>query len=82
MFVIEARGGDYSEAPVSAFDYQERAASQTVDFDAVSRGLGETWEILNSCHKPYPCGVVLFPVLDGCSKQMTRQIRCGYRVDI
>lgn len=23
VFVIEARGGDYSEAPVSAFDYQE-----------------------------------------------------------
>jgi FMN-dependent NADH-azoreductase len=23
VFVIEARGGDYSEAPVNAFDYQE-----------------------------------------------------------
>ncbi len=23
VFVIEARGGDYSEAPASAFDYQE-----------------------------------------------------------
>jgi 2-methylcitrate dehydratase PrpD len=42
------------------------AASQTVAFDAVTRGLGETWEVLQNCHKPYPCGVVLFPVLDAC----------------
>jgi 2-methylcitrate dehydratase PrpD len=42
------------------------AASQTVDFDAISRGLGKAWEVLANCHKPYPCGVVLFPVLDAC----------------
>ena len=27
-------------------------------------GLGETWEILKTSYKPYPCGFVLHPVLD------------------
>jgi 2-methylcitrate dehydratase PrpD len=29
-------------------------------------GLGERWEILNNTYKPYPCGVVLNSVIDGC----------------
>jgi len=32
--------------------------------DRIVDGLGETWEILNNTYKPYPCGVVLHPVLD------------------
>jgi 2-methylcitrate dehydratase PrpD len=36
------------------------------DFDAVTRGLGEEWEIGKVAYKPYPCGVVLNPVLDAC----------------
>jgi 2-methylcitrate dehydratase PrpD len=55
-----------AERPIEGKYGYARAASETVAFEAVSRGLGETWEILKSCHKPYPCGVVLFPVLDGC----------------
>lgn len=33
---------------------------------AISKGLGETWELSANTHKPYPCGVVLFPVIDAC----------------
>jgi 2-methylcitrate dehydratase PrpD len=33
---------------------------------AISKGLGETWELRANTHKPYPCGVVLFPVIDAC----------------
>jgi 2-methylcitrate dehydratase PrpD len=36
------------------------------DFGAVTRGLGEEWEISKVAYKPYPCGVVLNPVLDAC----------------
>ena len=32
----------------------------------IGAGLGETWEILANAYKPYPCGVVLFPVIDAC----------------
>jgi 2-methylcitrate dehydratase PrpD len=34
------------------------------DVDAVTRDLGTVWEISHNTYKPYPCGVVLFPVID------------------
>lgn len=40
--------------------------SETPDFDMVTHGLGDTWEISKVAYKPYPCGVVLNPVLDAC----------------
>jgi 2-methylcitrate dehydratase PrpD len=39
-------------------------ASDTVDLGKAVAGLGKSWEILANAYKPYPCGVVLFPVLD------------------
>ena len=36
------------------------------NLDAITQGLGETWELMANTHKPYPCGVVLFPVIDAC----------------
>ena len=33
---------------------------------AVVEGLGERWELLANTYKPYPCGVVLNPVIDAC----------------
>jgi 2-methylcitrate dehydratase PrpD len=41
-------------------------ASDTVDLAAMTDGLGERWEALDNAYKPYPCGVVLFPVIDAC----------------
>jgi 2-methylcitrate dehydratase PrpD len=41
-------------------------ASDTVDLGKALDGLGERWEILANAYKPYPCGVVLFPVIDAC----------------
>lgn len=41
-------------------------ASDTVDLPRMTAGLGKTWEILANAYKPYPCGVVLFPVIDAC----------------
>ena len=39
---------------------------QAPDPDAVTRDLGQQWEISKVAYKPYPCGVVLNPVLDAC----------------
>lgn len=36
------------------------------DLAGVTTGLGETWKILANTYKPYPCGVVLNPVIDAC----------------
>jgi 2-methylcitrate dehydratase PrpD len=41
-------------------------ASDTVDLGKITAGLGDKWEILDNAYKPYPCGVVLFPVIDAC----------------
>jgi 2-methylcitrate dehydratase PrpD len=42
------------------------ANSETVNLAAITDGLGERWHMLDNAYKPYPCGVVLFPVLDAC----------------
>lgn len=39
-------------------------ASDTVNLAKATDGLGQNWEILANACKPYPCGVVLFPVID------------------
>jgi len=38
---------------------------QDCDARRLVRGLGDSWEILHNTYKPYPCGVVLNPVIDG-----------------
>ncbi len=43
-----------------------RANSETVNIAALTDGLGERWDMLDNAYKPYPCGVVLFPVVDAC----------------
>ena len=40
--------------------------------DLIIQGLGEEWEINKVAYKPYPCGVVLNPVLDACLALSTR----------
>jgi 2-methylcitrate dehydratase PrpD len=32
----------------------------------ITEGLGERWEALRNTYKPYPCGIVLHPVIDAC----------------
>jgi 2-methylcitrate dehydratase PrpD len=34
--------------------------------DALLEGLGQRWEILANTYKPFPCGVVLNPVIEAC----------------
>ena len=36
------------------------------DFAAITTGLGARWELMNNTYKPYPCGVVLNPVIEAC----------------
>jgi 2-methylcitrate dehydratase PrpD len=40
--------------------------SETVNLARIGDGLGQSWEIAQNAYKPYPCGVVLFPVIDAC----------------
>lgn len=38
------------------------------DLDALAGGLGSRWEILRNTYKPYPCGIVIHPIIDACLK--------------
>lgn len=43
-----------------------RIATDEPKLGAVCDGLGDKWELLSNTYKPYPCGVVLNPVLEAC----------------
>ena len=36
------------------------------DLSKVTNGLGKTFEIRDNAYKPYPCGLVVHPTIDGC----------------
>ncbi len=36
------------------------------DFTHVTKGLGETFEVERNTYKPFACGVVIHPIIDGC----------------
>ena len=37
---------------------------ENANLEAITGRLGETWELASNAYKPYPCGVVLNPVID------------------
>lgn len=43
-----------------------RVMGDEARLDAVTEGLGARWELLSNAYKPYPCGVVLNPVIEAC----------------
>jgi 2-methylcitrate dehydratase PrpD len=63
--------GRYGFAPVT---------SDSVNLAAITDRLGESWEILANAYKPYPCGVVLFPVIDACLELRARHAPAPGRI--
>ena len=50
--------------------------AETPDLSALSDGLGERFEVLRNTYKPYPCGIVIHPIIDACL-----QLRREYAID-
>jgi len=44
--------------------YLNALAPSTIDWPALTNGLGETWELAKNTYKPYPGGIVVHPVID------------------
>jgi 2-methylcitrate dehydratase PrpD len=44
------------------------------NYDAITGRLGETWELAENTYKPFACGIVIHPVIDGCI-QLTNEHR-------
>lgn len=47
-------------------------AADQASLGELTDGLGDHWELLNNTFKPYPCGVVLNPVIDACLDLIAR----------
>ena len=45
------------------------------DYSEITDGLSETWELLENTYKPFACGIVIHPTIDGCA-----QLRNEYRL--
>jgi 2-methylcitrate dehydratase PrpD len=55
--------------------------SDSADLAHITDGIGERWEVLNNAYKPYPCGVVLFPVIDACLELRARHVPVPEAID-
>ena len=43
-----------------------RVMGDTPDLSCITEHLGQSWELQGNSYKPYPCGVVLNPVIEAC----------------
>ena len=70
--LFAAGGFTGPEQPIEGRYGFAAVASNSADLARMTDGLGERWEILANAYKPYPCGVVLFPVIDACLELRAR----------
>ncbi|HUP95805.1 MAG TPA: MmgE/PrpD family protein [Burkholderiales bacterium] len=54
------------EAPLEGTYGFLRVTGDNPDFSCITRALGDSWEIALNTYKPYPCGIVLMPVVEAC----------------
>ena len=52
--------------------------AEEADTEALAGGLGARFEILRNTYKPYPCGIVIHPIIDACLQLRRDQ---GVRAD-
>lgn len=63
--LLAREGFDSSDEIVEGRRGFARTYSATTNIEAFTAGLGERWEIVNNGYKPYACGIVLHPLIDG-----------------
>jgi 2-methylcitrate dehydratase PrpD len=64
--LLAARGFTSSEAPLEAKSGWAHVLSTEQKWDRITERLGERYELAVNSYKPFACGVVLHPVIDGC----------------
>ena len=62
--LLAEKGFDGPPEPLAGVQGFYHAMGETPDLSLVTDGLGESWELLATSYKPYPCGFVIHPVLD------------------
>jgi 2-methylcitrate dehydratase PrpD len=62
--LLAEQGFDGPPEPLAGVQGFYHALGEVPDLSVVTDGLGESWEIMATSYKPYPCGFVIHPVLD------------------
>lgn len=62
--LLTSWGFTSSEQGIEAPRGFANVASTKFDPAEITNGLGSEWEVLKNTYKPYPCGVVIHPVID------------------
>lgn len=64
--LLAAKGYTGPDAPLEGLRGFLALHADNPDLSALTGELGSRWEILKNTFKPYPCGVVLNPVIEAC----------------
>jgi len=62
--LLAAQGLTGPAEPLTGGQGYFHALAETPQLSALSDGLGDSWQIMKTAFKPYPCGFVVHPVLD------------------
>jgi 2-methylcitrate dehydratase PrpD len=62
--LLAEKGFEGPPEPLAGVQGFYNALSGPTDLSLVTAGLGESWELMHTSYKPYPCGFVIHPVLD------------------
>ena len=79
--LLAAEGLSGSERAIEAPRGFARVLSTKQDYGAICDGLGDSYETLLNTYKPYPCGVVIHPSLDGCISLKRRHGLTGDEIE-
>lgn len=63
---LASRGYTSSNAALEAPEGFMFTYSDAQDFDQITAGLGDTFEVVKNTYKPFACGIVTHPIIDGC----------------
>lgn len=64
--ILAARGFTGTDAALEGANGYFDVFAHRANPGAAVAGLGEVWHVLDNAFKPYPCGIVIHPVLDAC----------------
>ncbi len=74
--LLAARNFTSSEQALEAPRGFGHVFAERCDFGAIVDRLGATWALTQNAYKPYPCGIVIHPVIDACL-----QLRGRHHID-
>ncbi|MGA8902319.1 MmgE/PrpD family protein [Bradyrhizobium sp.] len=62
--LLAEKGYDGPVEPLAGVQGFYHALAEQADLSRITDGWGDSWAIMATCYKPYPCGFVIHPVLD------------------